>query len=75
LTQLSFTDFSDEGDGENLDILTDAELEVYIAVEEEGIGVRELAHETDRRPGMVGNLLKRACLRLEDRAEKVSNTW
>lgn len=75
MTQLSLTDFADEGGGEDLGVLTDAELEVYVAVEKEGVGVRELACETDRRPGTVGNLLKRARLRLEDRAEGVSDTW
>jgi DNA-directed RNA polymerase specialized sigma24 family protein len=73
VTQLSLEEFA-EGD-ENLDVLTDAEREVYEAVEEDGVGVRELARETDRRPGTVGNLLKRARLRLENRAEEVADTW
>jgi len=48
---------------------------VYVAAECEGAAVRELARETDRRPGTVGNLLKRARLRLADREEEVSKTW
>ena len=48
---------------------------MYVAVECEGVAVRELARETDRRPGTVGNLLKRARLRLADREEEVSKTW
>jgi DNA-directed RNA polymerase specialized sigma24 family protein len=73
MTQSSLSDFAD--DGADLDVLTEAEREVYEAVEKDGIGVRELARKTDRRPGTVGNLLKRARLRLEDRAEEVSDTW
>jgi len=53
----------------------EAEHEVYVAAECEGAAVRELARETDRRPGTVGNLLKRARLRLADREEEVSKTW
>lgn len=75
MTQLSLEDFAEEGDGENLDVLTDAELEVYVSVERGDTGVRELARESNRRPGTVGNLLKRARPRLEDRAEEVSDTW
>jgi DNA-directed RNA polymerase specialized sigma24 family protein len=60
---------------ENLDALTDAERAVYEAVEYDETGVREFARETDRRPGTVGNLLKRARLRLDDRDEEVADTW
>lgn len=42
------------------DALTDAEREVYVAVEEGEFGPREYARETDRSPGTVGNLLARA---------------
>ena len=70
-SQLDLFDFEHDG----LQRLTDAEREVYIAVEKDGIGVRELARETERRPGTVGNLLKRARLRLDGRDEEVSATW
>ena len=74
MTQLRLSQFEREG-GHDLDRLTDAERKVYVAVEREGVGVRELARETERRPGTVGNLLKRARLRLEGRDEEVSATW
>ncbi len=72
--QSSLLDFGKDG-LRDLSELTDAEREVYIAVEREGIPVRQVARETDRRPGTVGNLLKRARLRLDDREEEVSKTW
>jgi DNA-directed RNA polymerase specialized sigma24 family protein len=72
--QSSLTDFCEDG-LRDLSELTEAEREVYVAVEREGVAVRELARETDRRPGTVGNLLKRARLRLADRDEEVSKTW
>ncbi len=72
--QSSLFDF--EADGlRDLSELTEAEREVYVAVEREGKAVRQVARETDRRPGTVGNLLKRARLRLDDRDEEVSKTW
>jgi len=74
VTQRRLGEFADSGDGP--DTLTDAEREVYVAVEREGVAVRELARETERRPGTVRNLLKRARLRLADREEEeVSETW
>jgi DNA-directed RNA polymerase specialized sigma24 family protein len=72
--QSSLYDFEDSG-LRNLSELTKAEREVYISVEREGTSVRQVARETDRRPGTVGNLLKRARLRLNDRDEEVSKTW
>ena len=72
--QSSLTDFSEEG-LRDLSELTEAEREVHVAVECEGVAVRELARETDRCPDTVGNLLKRARLRLADRDEEVSKTW
>lgn len=45
---------------QNLSTLTDAEREVYEAVEEGEYGPREYARKTDRVPGTVGNLLGRA---------------
>ena len=44
----------------DLSHLTDAEREVYEAVERGEYGVREYARRTDRQPGTVGNLLARA---------------
>lgn len=40
--------------------LTDAEREVYQAVVDGPFGVREYARQTDRSPGTLGNLLRRA---------------
>jgi DNA-directed RNA polymerase specialized sigma24 family protein len=40
--------------------LSDAEREVYEAIEQDGYGVREYARKTDQSPGTVGNLLRRA---------------
>lgn len=40
--------------------LTPAELDAYLACDIGGVGVREFARHTDRRPGTVGNLLSRA---------------
>jgi DNA-directed RNA polymerase specialized sigma24 family protein len=40
--------------------LSDAEREVYEAIEQDGYGVREYARKTGRSPGTVGNLLRRA---------------
>jgi DNA-directed RNA polymerase specialized sigma24 family protein len=42
------------------DPLTDAERRAYEAVENGGYGVREFARWTNRAPGTVGNLLRRA---------------
>jgi DNA-directed RNA polymerase specialized sigma24 family protein len=44
----------------DLSELTDAEREVYEAVEQDGYGMREFARKTGRSPGTVGNLLTRA---------------
>jgi DNA-directed RNA polymerase specialized sigma24 family protein len=40
--------------------LTDAEREVWEAVDCGDYGVREYARETDRSPGTLSNLLRRA---------------
>ena len=47
-------------DAAPVDPLTDAERRAYEAVESGEYGVREFARETERAPGMVGNLLRRA---------------
>lgn len=57
--QSSLTDFVENG-LRDLSALTEAEREVYVALDREGTPVRQLARETDRRPGTVGNLLERA---------------
>ena len=45
---------------EDLEFLTDAEREIYEAVEQDGYGMREYARKTGRSAGTVGNLLRRA---------------
>ncbi|MFB6152207.1 MAG: RNA polymerase sigma factor [Haloarculaceae archaeon] len=52
--------FDYERDGPGLSRLTDAEREVYEAVDEGEYGPREYARRTDRSPGTVSNLLRRA---------------
>jgi DNA-directed RNA polymerase specialized sigma24 family protein len=49
---------------EDLSALTDAQREVYEAVEQDDYGVREYARKTGRSKGTVGNLLRRARRRL-----------
>ncbi|MCL9812572.1 sigma-70 family RNA polymerase sigma factor [Natranaeroarchaeum aerophilus] len=43
-----------------LEILSEAELEAYEAVELGTSGVREFARQTDRKPGTISTLLRRA---------------
>ena len=43
-----------------LEILSEAELEAYEAVDLGTSGVREFARETDRKPGTISTLLRRA---------------
>ncbi len=52
--------------GPDLSALTEAEREAYVACREHDVGVREFARRTDRRPGTVGNLLRRAEDKLEE---------
>lgn len=49
----------------DLSDLSDAQREVYEAVEQDGFGVREYARKTGRSPGTVGNLLARARGRIQ----------
>lgn len=49
----------------DLDRLTPAELDAYLTCELGDLGVREFARGTDRAPGTVGNLLRRARNKLE----------
>jgi DNA-directed RNA polymerase specialized sigma24 family protein len=50
----------------NLAALSDAQREVFEAVEQDGYGVREYARKTGRSPGTVGNLLRRARRRIDE---------
>lgn len=50
----------------DLSALTPAERDVYESVEQDGMGVREVARKTGRSPGTVGNLLARARRRLDE---------
>lgn len=52
--------------GSDLSELTDAEREAYVTCRENGVGVREFARRTERRPGTIGNLLARAEAKLEE---------
>jgi hypothetical protein len=72
--QSSLFDF-EAGGLRDLSELTDAERNVYIAVKREEKAVRQVPRETNRRPGPVSDLLKRARLRLDDRDEEVPDTW
>ena len=45
---------------EDFELLTDAEQEIYEAVEQDGYGTRQYARKTDQSAGTVGNLLRRA---------------
>lgn len=58
LTEYGATDHLD------LDRLTGAEKRAYVACRVNGVGVREHARETDRSPGTISNLLRRADDRL-----------
>jgi DNA-binding CsgD family transcriptional regulator len=48
----------------NDDKLTEAERDAYESVERGPHGVREYARQTERSPGTVGNLLRRARAKL-----------
>lgn len=74
MTQLLLSEFERNVD-EDLAELTDTEREVFVAIERGDTGVREFARRTGRKPGTVGNLLKRARLRLDGREGEVSSTW
>lgn len=57
--QADLSRFADRGDDADAG-LTDAERDVWTAVEQGDNGVREFARKTERSPGTVGNLLSRA---------------
>jgi DNA-directed RNA polymerase specialized sigma24 family protein len=52
---------------EALDDLTGAERKAYVACRINGVGGREQARFSGRSPGTVGNLLRRAEKKLEQR--------
>lgn len=55
-------------DGEiDLSVLTTKERQAYVAIRVNGTGVREHARATDRSPGTVGNLLRRAERKMGER--------
>lgn len=65
-TQKLLRDFEDvDVASADLDELTDAEREVYEATVDGDHDVREYARKTNRVPGTVGNLLRRARDKLE----------
>lgn len=48
-------------------LLTDAELECYRKIDvEDRVGPREFARQTERSPGTIGNLLRRAREKVEE---------
>ena len=53
-----------------LDKLTEAERKAYVACRINRVGVREQARFSDRSPGTVGNLLRRAEKKLDQRGER-----
>ncbi len=62
--QARLTEFGTETDID-LSELTEAQRRAYVAVRLNGVGVREHARQTEREPGTVGNLLRRAEKRLD----------
>lgn len=71
--QLSLDDFEAESDDQDLSVLTDAERSAYETCVLDGHGVREYARKTERKPGTIGNLLRRARRRLS--GGEVADTW
>ncbi|WP_436909963.1 SWIM zinc finger family protein [Halosimplex marinum] len=49
-----------DADPDEFTEMTGAEMDAYLVCEIAGVGVREYADHTDRAPGTVGNLLRRA---------------
>lgn len=66
--QTSLSDYEPD-----LSDLTEAERQAYDACVIGDMGVREYARFTDRNPGTVGNLLRRARRRLD--GQEVADTW
>jgi len=64
-SQKSLASFESHQSGSGLSDLTDAERDVFEAIEKGEYGPREYADETGRSPGTVGNLLRRARDKLE----------
>ena len=59
MKQVRLSEFGTRSDVD-LSKLTVGERKAYVAVRLNGTGVRTHARETERSPGTVGNLLKRA---------------
>ena len=62
--QARLSEFGTDSDVD-LSRLTEGQRRAYVAVRLNGVGVREHARQTDREPGTVGNLLRRAEKRLD----------
>jgi DNA-directed RNA polymerase specialized sigma24 family protein len=62
--QLALSAFACDDDTD-LEELTQAERNAWVAVRQNGVGVREYARRTDRSPGTIGNLLSRAEAKVE----------
>lgn len=59
MNQSRLKDFGMDADVD-LSVLTPAERRAYVAIRMNGCGVRDHARATDRAPGTVGNLIRRA---------------
>jgi DNA-binding CsgD family transcriptional regulator len=59
-------DDGDDNPDPDLSVLTEAELEVYHHVITGRAGARQYARETNRSPGTISNLLRRARDKLTD---------
>lgn len=70
MTQVTLHEFEDVGDVDpvGLDELTEAERDVYeTIVVDKQLGPRALARKTDRSPGTISNLLRRARNKIDER--------
>lgn len=65
--QAALSEFAPEDDDEPIEeLLTPAERDAWMAVEQGEQGVRPFARETGRSPGTVSNLLRRARRKVGD---------
>lgn len=60
MRQMNLSSFEDVDVGPSREELTPAERDVFEAVDEGPYGAREYARETNRSPGTISNLLRRA---------------
>ncbi|ACV46602.1 sigma-70 family RNA polymerase sigma factor [Halomicrobium mukohataei] len=63
--QKSLAHFESHQPCSDLSDLTDAERDVFEAIEQGEYGPREYADETSRSPGTIGNLLARARVKVD----------